>query len=74
LTPTVHHLKRRDRSDTRSMMSMCTNMRGAAPAARLESELGIPILDSVAVTLWAALDAVGGDKVPFLKWGRMFKI
>jgi maleate isomerase len=53
---------------------LCTNMRGAAPAARLESELGIPILDSVAVTLWAALDAVGGDKVPFLQWGRMFKI
>lgn len=52
----------------------CTNMRGAAPAAELESELGIPILDSVAVTLWAALEAAGGDKAPFLKWGRMFKM
>jgi maleate isomerase len=53
---------------------LCTNMRGAAPAARLEAELGIPVLDSVAVTLWAALDAAAGDKAPFLKWGRMFKI
>jgi maleate isomerase len=53
---------------------LCTNMRGAAPAARLEAELGIPILDSVAVTLWAALDAIGGDKEQFQKWGRMFEI
>lgn len=53
---------------------LCTNVRGAAPAARLEAELNIPILDSVAVTLWAALDAIGCDKAPFLQWGRMFKV
>lgn len=53
---------------------LCTNMRGAVPAAELESDLDIPILDSVAVTLWAALDAIGGDKAPFQKWGRMFKV
>ena len=52
----------------------CTNMRGAIPAAELESELDIPILDSVAVTLWAAMDATGGDKAPFQKWGHMFRI
>ena len=32
---------------------LCTNMRGASIAARLECELGLPIYDSVAVTLWA---------------------
>jgi len=57
-----------------SVVILCTNMRGAAPAAKLEAELGIPVLDSVAVTLWAALDAVGSDKTAFLKWGRMFGI
>ena len=52
----------------------CTNMRGAVRATELEAELDIPILDSVAATLWAALEAVGGDKAQFLRWGRMFKI
>lgn len=51
---------------------LCTNMRGALPAARLEATLGIPILDSVAVTLWSALDVLGLDKHPFTRWGRWF--
>lgn len=51
---------------------LCTNMRGAARAARLEATLGIPILDSVAVTLWSALDVLGLDKRPFTRWGRWF--
>lgn len=51
---------------------LCTNMRGASPAARLEATLGIPILDSVAVTLWSALDALGLDKRAFTRWGRWF--
>jgi maleate isomerase len=51
---------------------LCTNMRGAALAARLEAMLGIPVLDSVAVTLWSALDALGADKSAFAQWGRLF--
>ncbi|MGE0425189.1 MAG: aspartate/glutamate racemase family protein [Reyranellaceae bacterium] len=51
---------------------LCTNMRGALPAARREATLGIPILDSVAVTLWSALDALGLDKRAFTQWGRWF--
>ncbi|MER7079336.1 maleate isomerase [Saccharopolyspora kobensis] len=39
---------------------VCTNLRGAFPAAELEPELGIPVLDSVSVTLWKALDLLGG--------------
>jgi maleate isomerase len=34
---------------------MCTNYRGARAAADIEAELGIPVLDSVALTLWGAL-------------------
>ncbi len=37
----------------------CTNLRGAEVAPRLEQEIGIPILDSVAVGLWGALRIVG---------------
>ena len=53
---------------------VCTNMRGARVAARLERELGIPILDSVAVTLWAALKAAGGPTTPYAAWGRLFSV
>ena len=53
---------------------LCTNMRGAAPCAKLEAELAIPLLDSVTVTLWAALERIGADKAPFLPWGRLFKV
>lgn len=53
---------------------VCTNMNGAALAARLERELGILVLDSVAVALWASLDTIGADKTPFAGWGRLFAI
>jgi maleate isomerase len=35
---------------------VCTNMNGARVAAELAEELGLPVLDSVAVTLQACLD------------------
>lgn len=53
---------------------LCTNMRGAGLAAGLEAELGIPILDSVAVTLWACLDRLGLDRRPLRSWGRLFDV
>jgi maleate isomerase len=51
---------------------LCTNMRGAAVATRLERELDLPVLDSVAVSLWASFDALGADKSPLKPWGRVF--
>jgi maleate isomerase len=53
---------------------VCTNMRGARVAARLEAELGLPILDSVAVTLWAALKAAGAPTTPYRAWGKVFAV
>lgn len=49
---------------------VCTNMRGAQVAKRLQTELGTPILDSVAVTLWASLRAAGADDIAaqLFKW------
>jgi maleate isomerase len=37
----------------------CTNVRGAEVSAALETELGIPVLDSVVVGLWDALRRLG---------------
>ena len=51
---------------------VCTNMRGAKVAAALEQELGLSVLDSVAVTLWASLGLVGADMRAFSRWGRLF--
>ena len=53
---------------------VCTNMRGARRAAALEAELGIPVLDSVAVTLWGCLTAAGVDTAPLARFGRLFAL
>lgn len=53
---------------------VCTNMRGARVAARLEQELNVPILDSVAVTLWAALRRAGAPTASYAAWGRLFSV
>jgi len=50
----------------------CTNFRGGLPAPELEAELGIPVLDSVAVALWGGLRAAGVDSAPLRRWGRVF--
>ncbi len=41
---------------------VCTNLHGAPLAAKLEAELGIPVLDSVTVTLWHALMLADADR------------
>ncbi|MGE0223002.1 MAG: aspartate/glutamate racemase family protein [Acetobacteraceae bacterium] len=52
---------------------LCTNLNGAAVSARLEAELNVPILDSVAVTLWACLAAARVDTARVQGWGRLFR-
>jgi maleate isomerase len=51
---------------------LCTNMRGAAVAAQLEQEYDVPVLDSIAVTLWACLLATGSDPSRVRGWGSLF--
>ncbi|KWV56288.1 Asp/Glu/hydantoin racemase [Bradyrhizobium macuxiense] len=51
---------------------LCTNMRGAGAAARLEQQLGVPVLDSIAVTLWVCLVATGCDPSRIQGWGGLF--
>lgn len=53
---------------------VCTNVNGAAIAARLERDVSIPIYDSVAVTLWASLRAAGADPGAITRWGRVFAV
>jgi maleate isomerase len=51
---------------------LCTNMRGAPLAASLEASLGLPIYDSVAVTVWKALLTCGLDPIRVEGWGGWF--
>jgi maleate isomerase len=51
----------------------CTNMRGAPLVETLEAELGIPIYDTVAVTVWKALLIGKVDPALVKGYGRMFE-
>jgi maleate isomerase len=51
---------------------VCTNMRGAASVESLERELGIPVYDSVATTLWKSLSVAGEDVGAVAGWGSLF--
>ncbi|MDQ8730879.1 aspartate/glutamate racemase family protein [Bradyrhizobium sp. LHD-71] len=51
---------------------VCTNMRGARIAARLEKQLGIPVYDSVAVTLWKSMRLAGAAMSGLREWGSLF--
>ena len=52
---------------------VCTNMRGAPLVEPLERELGIPVYDSVAVTLWHSLVLAGVPTSTIAGWGSAFR-
>jgi len=47
-------------------------VRGAMIAPALERDLGLPIYDSVAVTVWKCLTMVGIAPDRLSAWGRLF--
>jgi len=53
-----------------ALVYLCTNLYGANITAEIEDTTGVPVLDSVAVTLWHALKLAGA---PLLepRWGRL---
>ena len=57
-----------------AIVVLCTNLRGARLAARLEAELGVTILDSVSVALWGAIRAASEDPSEISGWGRLFSL
>ncbi len=55
-----------------AVVVLCTNLAGAARVADWEARHGVPVLDSVAVSLLGALEATGVDPRPLLPHGRIF--
>jgi maleate isomerase len=51
---------------------VCTNMRGAGLVKQLEAELGIPVYDSIATTLWKSLLLADLDPAQVRNWGSPF--
>lgn len=51
---------------------VCTNMRGGFVAPKLEEELGVPVLDSVAFTLWKTLEVAGAEPGMLSRFGRFY--
>ena len=50
----------------------CTNFAGTRIAPALEQELGLPVIDSVAVTTWRTMQLAGADPRRVRGWGRVF--
>jgi len=53
---------------------VCTNFRGTRIAAGLEHELGIPIIDSIAATLWHSLALAGMPSTGLEARGGLFRL
>ncbi len=53
---------------------VCTNLRAAPLAPRLEAALRCPVYDSVATALWKGLRLAGGDPAEVAGWGSLFAL
>lgn len=51
-----------------AVIILCTNLSGAGIAALIEEKTGVPVLDSVVLTLWGALRSIGINTSPLVKW------
>lgn len=56
-----------------AILYYCTNLPGAALCARMEEEVGLPVLDSVSAGVWGVLDALGLAGSLAGKWGRLLR-
>ncbi len=53
---------------------VCTKLRAAALAPKLEAALGLPVYDSVATALWKSLCLAGADTAGITAWGSLFQL
>ncbi|WP_269495814.1 GAF domain-containing protein [Castellaniella sp. S9] len=65
-------LRDADSPDAECIVVGCTNLAAAAVLDDMEHELGKPIFDSIAVTLWQALQMAGISN-PLHGWGQLLR-
>jgi maleate isomerase len=56
-----------------AIATYCTNLRAAHLVPQWETELGIPVFDSVATVIWKMLRMTGHDPAQITGWGRLFE-
>jgi maleate isomerase len=56
--------------DVHGVAVVCTNVFGAPHVVEVENQLGVPVFDSVAATLWQALHVAGASSV-ITGWGQL---
>ena len=56
-----------------AVTTFCTNLFAAPVFAALERELGLPVHDTIAATMWKTLGLVGIDRRRVTGWGSMFQ-
>ncbi|MGH7389710.1 MAG: maleate cis-trans isomerase family protein [Candidatus Rokuibacteriota bacterium] len=61
------------RARPQAITIFCTNLRGAPLAEALETELGLPVYDTVATAVWKSLRLAGVDVKRVCGWGRLFQ-
>ncbi|ALM53565.1 aspartate/glutamate racemase family protein [Halomonas huangheensis] len=61
------------RARPQAITILCTNLRGAGIVEALEKDIGIPIYDSVSVTVWKALIMANVDPARVRGWGGLFQ-
>ncbi len=59
-------------NEPQAITTMCTNISGAPLAEPMERETGIPLVDSISVSLWATMRLAGADPARVRGWGRIF--
>lgn len=52
---------------------ICTNLRAAPLVEKLEAEIGLPIYDTIATSVWKSLKMVGLDTRRVTGWGSLFR-
>lgn len=65
-------LRDADSPDAECIVVACTNLPAAVVVGEMEAELGKPVFDSIAVTLWKTLKMAGID-LPLHGWGKLLR-
>ncbi|MBD0859671.1 Asp/Glu racemase [Gordonia sp. zg691] len=55
--------------DPHAVALICTNVDGAVVSEAVEAKIGIPVIDSIAATLWWAMEVAGAPDASIQGWG-----
>jgi maleate isomerase len=70
---TIRHMVRQvAQAGPECILTFCTNLRAAHIAQELESELGIPVFDTISAAVWKSLRICGVDTGRIKGWGGLF--